>query len=314
MRLRILICGAVYIVWTSESVMYSRKHGFTLIELLVVIAIIALLMSIMMPALTMVKKQVKTVVCRANLRQWSIVWKMFTDDNESKFMSGNEYDSSKWFTRADGSGENENGFAAAGSSPMYNDEGTVWTGDHSWPAILWPYYRQRKLLCCSEAKKPPAMSAGSNRGEREYTKRGMLSTWGLWIRHPDDFFYGSYGVNSWIYDRGGNKNGMSTYWRHINQKGGNNIPIMMDCFWCEGFPHHTDQPIEYPTEWVGDPSSYMQRFCVDRHHHSLNVVFFDLSVRNLGLKGLWKIKWSPDYNINTPSPVWPEWMRNFKDY
>jgi prepilin-type N-terminal cleavage/methylation domain-containing protein/prepilin-type processing-associated H-X9-DG protein len=46
-----------------------RKKGFTLIELLVVIAIIALLMAIMMPALSSAKSQGRAVVCRNNLRQ-----------------------------------------------------------------------------------------------------------------------------------------------------------------------------------------------------------------------------------------------------
>jgi prepilin-type N-terminal cleavage/methylation domain-containing protein len=64
---------------------YKVKHsdqGFTLIELLVVIAIIALLLSILMPALQGVKKQARTVACQASLRQWILIWKMSTDDND----------------------------------------------------------------------------------------------------------------------------------------------------------------------------------------------------------------------------------------
>jgi len=59
--------------------------GFTFIELLVVIAIIALLMAILMPALRRLKKQAKAVACQSNLKQWSLIWAMYTEDNNGYF-------------------------------------------------------------------------------------------------------------------------------------------------------------------------------------------------------------------------------------
>jgi len=57
------------------------KRGFTLIELLVVIAIIALLLSILMPALQKVKEQATATVCLSNERELSIAWHTYAGDN-----------------------------------------------------------------------------------------------------------------------------------------------------------------------------------------------------------------------------------------
>jgi prepilin-type N-terminal cleavage/methylation domain-containing protein len=67
-------------------------RGFTLIELLVVIAIIALLMSILMPALSRAKGAAKDVICKSQLHQWGIIWKMVTDDNKGNFFSRPDMD------------------------------------------------------------------------------------------------------------------------------------------------------------------------------------------------------------------------------
>ena len=65
-------------------VVMDRRGGFTLIELLVVIAIIALLMSILMPALARVRKQAKAVICQSNLKQWGSAFSMYFGDNHGK--------------------------------------------------------------------------------------------------------------------------------------------------------------------------------------------------------------------------------------
>ena len=69
----------------SGKLLKSQKKGFTLIELLVVIAIIALLLSILMPALNAVKEQARTIVCASNLKQWNIIMGFFAADNGDQF-------------------------------------------------------------------------------------------------------------------------------------------------------------------------------------------------------------------------------------
>ena len=97
-------------------------QGFTLIELLVVIAIIALLMSILMPALSRVKDQAKTVACQSNLHQWAVMWSMYANDNNGHFQRG-----------------------AGGESQ---------TGANRWPTVLRDYYQDDKIRLCPSAKKP----------------------------------------------------------------------------------------------------------------------------------------------------------------
>jgi len=62
-----------------------KKHGFTLIELLVVISIIALLVSILMPALAKARDSAKSVYCLSNLRQFAIAAELYTNDNEGYY-------------------------------------------------------------------------------------------------------------------------------------------------------------------------------------------------------------------------------------
>jgi len=262
---------------TSHRTIMSlfTKRGFTLVELLVVIGIIALLMAILIPVLAGVRRQAKTAVCQANLIQWGIILEAYTDNNDDRFFRG----------MIDG-----------------------WWND--WIEILQPFYGKiGGLTCCPLATKTRAKGG-----------QGIFAAW-----EDPEGDYGSYGLSAWVCNADpGAVFGDDCYWRTPNNRGAQNVPVFLDCRGITGWPDHTSIPPEYD----GQPpqgitlTEQMKNFCINRHVNTMtNCLFMDWSVRTVGLKDLWKLQWHRNFDTHgpwtmhhVPPPVWPDWMKNFKDY
>lgn len=92
-----------------------------------------------------------------------------------------------------------------------------------------------------------------------------------------------------------------------------------DCVWKIVKPDNGSGPPECE---VFSYDKSMSPISINRHNGGINMLFLDISVRKVGLKELWTLKWNREFNTAGPwtkagsvqPEDWPEWMRGFEDY
>ena len=275
-----------------------KTTGFTLIELLVVIAVIALLLAILLPVLYRAKNQARAVVCQTNLRQWGATFALYTEDSEGRFPinSGDAL----WFMR-----------------------GTILLEEDPNNPPVYQNICTKDIACCPMAVKVEnhgGFTASRSALGQSYQIEGTSgSTFNAWeITNPLPRFRGSYGINLWLFEHNFDTS-VAMQMRCLSLgldvfsiRNRTSIPTLLDC--------------EGPFErfMAGRPTSSDQGrgSCINRHEGNVNGLFLDWSVRKIGLKELWTLKWNMQFDTANPwtraggvqPKDWPEWMRRFKDY
>jgi prepilin-type N-terminal cleavage/methylation domain-containing protein len=246
----------------------KNKRGFTLVELLVVISIIALLLSILMPSLNKVREQGKSVVCAANLHQFGLVFAMYAQNNNDRFMPYS----------------------------YYGDPSTSKI-DYFWMECLRSYYSNiDKLRFCPSAMKTTNLLLGTAKTAWQFKFKGLNG------QKIND--YGSYGINCWILNAKSPAsklyavppfNDPSYFWCSPGASGASNIPLLLDAGWVDGWPLESDRPPVDGGGTYGVGSTGMSRYCIDRHSNAINSSFLDISVRKIPVTELWNLKWHRNF-------------------
>ena len=237
-----------------------RNKGFTPIELLIVIAIIAMLITIVTPAMQKAKRQARNLMCKSNLHQWGLVVSTYSEDYDSRFMD--------------------------------------YSGKSSWTETLRGYYDDPKLRLCPSAKKfkNPDMDSSVQNSHIG----GAFTSWGrmpediivqgrIVCRKGD---YGSYGMSKWASSFTGKIDNpdRDKYWdRMTNVKSRSGVALFVDCNQRVFKAREDDRPPRdrdgvRVSSAKGSGPGQLGRACIDRHDQTVNALFMDLSSRPIGLK------------------------------
>lgn len=275
----------------------ENERAFTLIELLVVVAVIALLMVTLIPALSRARRQAQAVVCQAHLKQWGLRVAAGASEDDASLR--------KW----DKTGNTHEAWSFRGDVPS-------------------PENRSRDIRFCPTASvlvDDPTGGAPESAGVMVTGDGGTFRAWGHIFLEYDRAFCGSYGASGPLNASNiGRTTGKAE--RSVDVYGQGRVPVMLDSTWLwtqpKGNGGGDDAPPQSDAIPVADYAKNSWQSCINRHDGGVNCLFFDGSVRKVGLKELWTLKWHPDYDTAGPwtraggvqLSDWPEWMRRFKDY
>ena len=118
------------IAMRRRTALIETRRGFTLIELLVVIAIIAVLISLLLPAVQQAREAARRTQCRNNLKQLGLALHNF-HDTKGRFPTADDVGGGNWKEQPDGKAQ------------------------PSWHVVLLPYMEQANLYSFTQSNPSP---------------------------------------------------------------------------------------------------------------------------------------------------------------
>jgi len=239
------------------------------------------------------RRRAKELVCQANLCQWDSVFQGYIERNDGWLFSGAPGTAGYWWPRE------------------LDDEQKDW--------------KRTRIWFCPESTGPVVGEDGLyNSGPSVFSAWGIYRGTGL----GPNGIAGSYGLNGYcIIPQGGHP---STYeggvpasegWQDLRDvPNAAQVPLFVEALRFDLWPRYTDGPAV--NEFAAWSSNHMARCCINRHNGAVSCLFVDGSVRRIGLKELWTLKWHRSFETAGPwtkaggavASDWPAWMRGFKDY
>ncbi len=241
------------------------RRAFSLVELLVVIGIVAVLLGILLPALSIARRAARDATCLANLHTWAVAFQGYTSAN--------------------------------GGRSIVDDETGVTR--LRWYERLQPYVGDvtRPLLCPMATEPGNAIGSATTAWGPDRTYNVGNPVWAV-----RGTFVGSYGFNGWLYQPPPGSvlpPELAGKFVTLPDRSPADVPTIADCVMADGcFPRASDTiPPNLTTPFgragSGPPpaTGFMRLFCIDRHRRRVNVAMLDGHAEAVPLPRLWELRW-----------------------